>query len=485
MPNLQKIDLYWEGASDDHAIAKYEIYYSVGNNVLSSTPIYVDHEVGKTFLSPFTNQSITNTYTYGAATYSHTVTSFATHTFYIRTIDNIGQKSANTKVIVVDVGAVILISAVGAESGAGNGGAACSIVSVPSIPINILNLDTNQEPVANSSQVIEISSNTAFDGTNPISGLNQYWKVLIDNRLYSILLDVQGNVLASTLCGVETILNIGKVSNAVAAGPSSTGVNVCSQTSLNTNVYFTGLLSVGKILYTDSSFNNKLEGSNKWRIINYSTDGTNLTYFGVVKVGTGVAKGQVLEFSSLSQACPTNTYFCCFIGGTKILMSDYTYKNIEDVRVGDFVITFNEETKIKESNKVLLKYSPIRGDLVKILLEDSTEITSTVEHPFYVFNKGWSSYNKDLTKEYHNLYVSSLEIGDSLIRFDNRMLKITNIELVNMSAKTYNFAVEGNNNYYANNVLVHNKYDYINTNNQYQLNCIIDAPPDTTPIGGN
>jgi len=30
----------------------------------------------------------------------------------------------------------------------------------------------------------------------------------------------------------------------------------------------------------------------------------------------------------------------CFVAGTKILMSDFTYKNIEDVKIGDTVMAF-------------------------------------------------------------------------------------------------------------------------------------------------
>ena len=299
-----------------------------------------------------------------------------------------------------------------------------------------------------------------------------------------MLIDTQGYVLTSILCGVDTILNIGKVSNASSTGPSTSGNSVCNLTSLNTDVWFSGLLGINTILYTDSNLNNKLEGSNKWRIINYSTNGTDLNYLAVVRIGTGIDKGKVLDFQIFSTACPDVTYFCCFIGGTKILMSDYTYKNIEDVRVGDFVITFNEEKKNKEINKVLLKYAPIRSDLVKIYLEDNTEITSTVEHPFFVVNKGWSSYNKYLAKEYHSLDVSTLEIGDLLIRFDDKMLKVTNIELLDMSAKTYNFAVEGNNNYYANNVLVHNKYNSTNESQQEQISCVYEDTGTLTPMGG-
>jgi len=48
---------------------------------------------------------------------------------------------------------------------------------------------------------------------------------------------------------------------------------------------------------------------------------------------------------------PININTCCFVKGTKITMFDYTTKNIEDVKIGDIVITYNEENKAAEPEK--------------------------------------------------------------------------------------------------------------------------------------
>jgi hypothetical protein len=34
----------------------------------------------------------------------------------------------------------------------------------------------------------------------------------------------------------------------------------------------------------------------------------------------------------------------CFAAGTKILMSDNTIKNIEDIKVGDYIVAYDENT---------------------------------------------------------------------------------------------------------------------------------------------
>ncbi|MEN6291243.1 MAG: Hint domain-containing protein, partial [Methanobacterium sp.] len=73
-----------------------------------------------------------------------------------------------------------------------------------------------------------------------------------------------------------------------------------------------------------------------------------------------------------------------------------------------------------------------------------------------------------------NLTVSNLEIGDYLVDFYDNNIKIVDIKFIDTdSVKTYNFTVEDNYNYYANNILVHNK-----TEPQTQVNyCIVQADP--------
>ena len=43
----------------------------------------------------------------------------------------------------------------------------------------------------------------------------------------------------------------------------------------------------------------------------------------------------------------------CFVAGTQITMVDGSFKNIEEVQIGDEVITLNEETKLNEVKKVI------------------------------------------------------------------------------------------------------------------------------------
>lgn len=75
-------------------------------------------------------------------------------------------------------------------------------------------------------------------------------------------------------------------------------------------------------------------------------------------------------------------YKNCFIPGTQILLEDGTTKNIEDVVVGDLVITHNNRAK-----KVVRTFiTPHDGDLLKIDVRNGQSIFTTENHPFFKLN---------------------------------------------------------------------------------------------------
>lgn len=151
----------------------------------------------------------------------------------------------------------------------------------------------------------------------------------------------------------------------------------------------------------------------------------------------------------------------CFVAGTKITMVDGSFKNIEEVQIGDEVITLNEETKLNEVKKVIDTKSPTHNDLVKYTLSNGVEVTSTFDHPFYVNKMELASHTPNLTNERYELGVNvrKIETGDFvyMIPNDNEVTieKIEPQPLVD--TQTYIFTVEDNHNFYANGILTHNK----------------------------
>ena len=162
----------------------------------------------------------------------------------------------------------------------------------------------------------------------------------------------------------------------------------------------------------------------------------------------------------------------CFVAGTKVTLADGVQKNIEDVVFGDIIDTFNEVTKNAEPKYILDITSSINTKFVKYTFSNGTEITSTREHPFYVFktndvNDRWvetgfdiAAQDPETTSSIHNIEVETkqINVGDRVLLVDHTSVEITNIEEFETGGTdVYIIKVADNHNFYANSILVHNK----------------------------
>lgn len=150
---------------------------------------------------------------------------------------------------------------------------------------------------------------------------------------------------------------------------------------------------------------------------------------------------------------------CCFDAGTQILMSDNTYKNIEDIAIGDMVLSYNEETGEFEEDTVtstLVKHNS--DDLVYIVLSDGTKIGMRAYHPLLT-TEGWKSLRPALAETISDVKgeVTLLGIGDTLVGINGN---VTVSEIISREDipdyNTYNLSVKNNHNYVANGVVAHN-----------------------------
>lgn len=150
----------------------------------------------------------------------------------------------------------------------------------------------------------------------------------------------------------------------------------------------------------------------------------------------------------------------CFVAGTQITLEGGSKKNIEDIVIGDEVLSFNEASNLIEPKKVIDLKQPIHSDLVKYHLSNDTTLTCTHDHPIYVNGLGLASYKPEWTIERYNLgrEVSQIKVGDTvrLSTYGHTVVKEIEI-LPEVDTQTYIFTVEDNHNFYANDILVHNK----------------------------
>jgi hypothetical protein len=151
----------------------------------------------------------------------------------------------------------------------------------------------------------------------------------------------------------------------------------------------------------------------------------------------------------------------CFVAGTKVLMADGTEKNIEDVVVGDVVLSFNEETLQNEPKKVIGLKTPIHDDLVTYHFANQTSVTSTFDHPYYINGSDLASFAPYLTNKRYEIgkEVKQIKVGDMVSLPTNGSKTAIRLieELPAVETQTYIITVEDNHNFYANNILVHNK----------------------------
>jgi intein/homing endonuclease len=103
----------------------------------------------------------------------------------------------------------------------------------------------------------------------------------------------------------------------------------------------------------------------------------------------------------------------------------------------------------------------MHNDLVKYHFSNQTDIVSTHDHPFYVDGLELASLRPDLTNERYNIgkEVRKIKVGDLVYLPSNgSRTAISEIEVLpEEDTQTYIITVEDNHNFYANNILVHNK----------------------------
>lgn len=146
----------------------------------------------------------------------------------------------------------------------------------------------------------------------------------------------------------------------------------------------------------------------------------------------------------------------CFPAGTQITLADKTQTPIENVKVGDYILSFNGEKQI--SAKVLELESPIRNHLNTIIFADGTRLQLTNEHPLLT-DQGWKSIKPEETKKENNeLNVKKLSITDSVLNSKGLYVPINKITYEEKIIQTYNLkTIEQTKTFYANGYLAHNK----------------------------
>ena len=135
----------------------------------------------------------------------------------------------------------------------------------------------------------------------------------------------------------------------------------------------------------------------------------------------------------------------CFVAGTKV-KTENGFKNIEDIKVGEKVYSYNLDTNKLELKNVTNSIISQTLETYFITIGNNT-FEVTPRHELYIIDKGWTR-------------TFDVKTGDRMLDANGNETTINKIEkkkYVN-PIKTYNLTVEGNSNYFVTDiqVLVHN-----------------------------
>ena len=134
----------------------------------------------------------------------------------------------------------------------------------------------------------------------------------------------------------------------------------------------------------------------------------------------------------------------CFLSGTKVLMADRSYKEIQDIQSGDLVTSYD---LINNAPAVsIVKQLLIHPDTEEEYLIVNNKLKVTPNHNMWVVNR-------QLWQQMH-----FINIGDILLDSDGKEVIIYSIDRVKNTTNTvYNLHLgKSYNNYFAEDILVHN-----------------------------
>lgn len=135
----------------------------------------------------------------------------------------------------------------------------------------------------------------------------------------------------------------------------------------------------------------------------------------------------------------------CFLAGTLVRTSK-GLNSIENIAIGDEVYSYNFEKNQLELQLVSEVYSNVT-EIYEHIKTENDIINATGQHLFWIpKEKAW-------------IMANSLQVGMQFLSFDNKLVTIVSLEIIEKPEKTFNLEVENNHNYYVGveGLLTHNE----------------------------
>lgn len=159
----------------------------------------------------------------------------------------------------------------------------------------------------------------------------------------------------------------------------------------------------------------------------------------------------------------------CFPKGTKVLVKnpENSYhqigsRSIEDIKIGDEVLSFDTKRSVKVFDKVIDNQSRYSDNLYKISFSNKNEIITTFDHPIAVTKQGeivWTKASElqkgDKVLQY-NHFSTNAKIENFTFNPNTEIIQVVSVEKQSVGQDVFNLTTEKYHNYFAYGILVHN-----------------------------
>ena len=164
----------------------------------------------------------------------------------------------------------------------------------------------------------------------------------------------------------------------------------------------------------------------------------------------------------------------CFPKGTKVSTPN-GYKNIEDIKLGDKIYTYNHILNKIEIEEVNYLFNKDVDDVIEITSSSGSKLKCTCNHPIYT-DRGYVRADElmvgDVLYEMFDMWrnITREQLSKRQLDKKSKNIQFTRVENIkiqkrrrvgestnnNGRIKVYNIGVSNNHNYFANGILVHN-----------------------------
>ena len=150
----------------------------------------------------------------------------------------------------------------------------------------------------------------------------------------------------------------------------------------------------------------------------------------------------------------------CFLKGTKITLPDFSQKSIEDLTLADDVLTYNIDTISDIKNKKILKNVQMDTMNGKFSQSGIRNIWINPTDSYLLINEKLKVTKNHIVhfkrnNQYYFRYAEHLSFGDELFTDKGNYESVESIEEVRELTNVYNFELDKDSTYFAENYLVH------------------------------